>query len=100
MDRLEVHHPVKIHLSYYPHHEQLKKQIYDHLLDYEDKQDHKTNVKATMTEWQLTSSELEKLKDYIIQSLKFLPNELQWGPPGDFEFKNLCLSKLTLKITS
>ena len=89
MDRLEVHHPVKIHLSYYPHHEQLKKQIYDHLLDYEDKQDHKTNVKATMTEWQLTSSELEKLKDYIIKSLKFLPNELQWGPPGDFEFKNL-----------
>ena len=89
MDRLEVHHPVKIHLSYYPHHEQLKKQIYDHLLDYEDKQDHKTNVKATMTEWQLTSSELEKLKDWIIQSLKFLPNELQWGPPGDFEFKNL-----------
>ena len=89
MNQLEVHHPVKIHLSYYPHHEQLKKQIYDHLLDYEDKQDHKTNVKATMTEWQLTSSELEKLKDWIIQSLKFLPNELQWGPPGDFEFKNL-----------
>ena len=40
-----------------------------------------------MTEWQLTSSELEKLKDWIIQSLKFLPNELQWGPPGDFELK-------------
>ena len=89
MDLLEVHHPVKIHLSYYPHHEQLKKQIYDHLLDYEDKQDHKTNVKATMTEWNLTSSELEKLKDCIINSLKSLPNFLRWGPAGDFEFTNL-----------
>ena len=86
---LEVHHPVKIQLSYYPRHEQLKKQIYDHLLHYEDKQDHKTNVKATMTEWQLTSTELEKLKDCIINSFKFLPNDLQWGPSGDFEFTNL-----------
>ena len=42
-----------------------------------------------MTEWNLTSPEIQKLKDYILNSLKELPNTLRWGPAGDFEFKNL-----------
>ena len=86
---LEVHHLVKVHLSYYPHHEQLKKEIYDSLLHYEDKQNHGTNVKATMTEWNLITPEIQKLKDHIINALKELPNTLNWGPPGNFKFKFL-----------
>ena len=87
--RLEVNHLVKVQLSYYPYHEQLKKEVYDSLLNYKDKQDHETNVKATMTEWNLITPEIENLKDYIINSLKELPDALRWGPAGDFKFKYL-----------
>ena len=89
MDPVEVHHLVRIELIPYPNHEQLKKEVYDYFLHYEDKQNHESDVKATMTEWNLTSPELEKLKDYIINSLKILPQNLCWGPAGDFEFTNL-----------
>ena len=88
MKSFDAHHEVRIELILYPRHEQLKKQLYDCLLHYEDKQNHKTNVKAVMTEWNLSSPELEKLKNYIINSLKVLPNHLNWGPSGDFEFTN------------
>ena len=89
MEPLTVQHNVRIELIPYPHHEQLKKEVYDCLLHYEDKQNHETNVKAVMTEWNLTSPEIEKLKNYIINSLKILPENLGWGPSGDFEFTNL-----------
>jgi len=89
MEPLTVQHNVRIELIPYPRHEQLKKEVYDCLLHYEDKQNHETNVKAVMTEWNLTSPEIQKLKDYIIKSLKNLPAQLKWGPSGDFEFKNL-----------
>ena len=86
---ITVKHDVRIELISYPRHEQLKKEVYDCLLHYEDKQNYLTNVKATMTEWNLESPEIEKLKDYIINSLQDLPNDLRWGPPGKFQFKNL-----------
>ena len=54
MEPLSVQHNVRIELIPYPRHEQLKKEVYDALLHYEDKQNHKTNVKAVMTEWNLT----------------------------------------------
>ena len=85
---LIVKHDVRIELVSYPRHEQLKKEVYECLLHYEDKQNHETNVKAVMTEWNLTSPEIQKLKDYIIKSLKVLPESLGWGPSGDFEFRN------------
>jgi len=88
MEPLRVHHDVRVELIPYPRHEQLKKQLYDVLLHYEDKQNHETNVKAVMTEWNLESPEIEALKDYIIKSLKLLPDNIGWGRPGDFEFIN------------
>ena len=88
MKSFDAHHEVRIELILYPRHEQLKKQLYDGLLHYEDKQNHGTNVKAVMTEWNLSSPEIQALKDYIIKSLKVLPESLGWGPPGDFEFRN------------
>ena len=88
MEPLTVQHNVRIELIPYPRHEQLKKEVYECLLHYEDKQNRESNVKAVMTEWNLTSPEIEKLKNYIINSLEDLPNLLRWGPPGDFQFKN------------
>ena len=94
---LIVKHDVRIELVSYPRHEQLKKEVYDSLLNYEDKQNRESNVKAVMTEWNLTSPEIERLKNYIINSLKSLPETqgeleqhhlLRWGPPGNFKFKN------------
>ena len=89
MTSLIVHHEARIELISYHRHEQLKREIYDWLLHYEDKQNHKTNVKAVMTEWNLTSPEIQILKDFIIKSLSHLPENLGWGRPGDFEFQSL-----------
>ena len=89
MNSLIVDHAVRIELISYPYHDQLKKEIYECLLQYKDKQNHETNVKATMTEWNLISPEIQKLKDFIIKSLKNIPLNYRWGPSGDFEFKTL-----------
>jgi len=89
MKSLEVSHLANIELFDYPRHKELKNEIYNTLLNYEDKQNHETNVKATMTEWAIESPEIKKLKEYIINALKDLPNRLKWGRAGDFKFRNV-----------
>ena len=88
MESIKVTQSALIELIPYPRHKELKRQLYDDLLNYKDKQNHTTNVKAVMTEWDIISSEIQYLKDYIIGSLKKLPLRHDWGPGGDFEFKN------------
>ena len=88
MESIKVTQSALIELIPYPRHKELKRQLYDDLLNYKDKQNHTTNVKAVMTEWNIISSEIQYLKDYIIGSLKKLPLRHDWGPGGDFEFKN------------
>lgn len=89
VEQFHVNHPTLIHVVKYTRHEELKKNICDDLLNYADKQGHLTNVKATMTEWNITSPEIEILKDSIINSLKDFPLELNWGPPGEFDVANI-----------
>ena len=88
MKPFKVSHSVGVEFIFYPGHEQLKREIYDWLLHYKDIQKHETNVKATMTEWNIVSPEINQLKDYIIRSLKTLPISIGWGPSWDFKFKN------------
>ena len=87
MNSLIVSNLARVELFSYPYHKQLKKELYESLLQYKDKQNHETNVKATMTEWNLISPGIQKLKDYIIESLENLPPDHDWGHFGNFEFK-------------
>ena len=89
VEQFHVNQPTLIHVVKYTRHEELKKDICDDLLNYADKQGHLTNVKATMTEWNITSPEIEILKKSIIDDLKDFPLELIWGPPGEFDVVNI-----------
>lgn len=55
-------------LDNYNNHIPLKKEICRHLDEYPDCQDKSTNVKATMTEWNITSPQIEILKNYTIDN--------------------------------
>ena len=50
----------------YSRHKQLKEQLIKGLENYQDVQNRETNVKATMTEWNISTSEIEKLKCKIL----------------------------------
>jgi Rps23 Pro-64 3,4-dihydroxylase Tpa1-like proline 4-hydroxylase len=57
----------------YPFAKDLKEELSPMLENYPDKQDRKTNVKATMTEWDIKSPQINKFKVYILNELnKFL----------------------------
>lgn len=52
----------------YINHTSLKEEICGYLDEYPDCQNKSTNVKATMTEWNITSPQIEILKSYIINN--------------------------------
>ena len=89
IEQFSVQHPTTVHVVKYTRNDKLKRELCDALLNYEDKQDHTTNVKATMTEWNISSPEIEILKKSIIEDLKTLPRSLDWGPQGEFDVVNL-----------
>lgn len=66
---LKIPSKSKIFLIDYPHHNDLKNEILIDLETYKDTQNYQTNVKATMTEWNISSPEIEKLKSFIINYL-------------------------------
>ena len=68
--QFSVKQAVNVHVVKYTRHDKLKKELCNSLLNYEDKQHHTTNVKATMTEWNITSPEIEILKNNIISSVQ------------------------------
>ena len=51
MKIIKVQHISEIYEGMYPFHQQLSDELLPILKDYPDKQDKKTNVKATHTEW-------------------------------------------------
>jgi hypothetical protein len=53
----------------YYRHSFLKSEIVSTLESYKDKQNRQTNVKATMTEWNIDSFEITNLKNYILDFL-------------------------------
>jgi hypothetical protein len=67
--KLEIPSKSKIFLVDYPYHNDLKKEILIGLETYKDFQNRQTNVKATMTEWNISSTEIENLKSFIIDYL-------------------------------
>ena len=70
-----------VHVADYPFHNNLKEELVPILENYEDNQDEKsrqyTNVKATMTEWNVTTPQIEKLKKYVENEIyKFFPESV------------------------
>ena len=58
----------------YPFHDKLRDELVSVLENYEDKQRRASNVKANMTEWNITSPQIEKLKKYTVHEIdKFFP---------------------------
>jgi len=56
----------------YPYHKKLKQSTLKFLENYPDVQDRKTNVKAKMTEWNISSPQIEELKEFILSNVNFL----------------------------
>jgi hypothetical protein len=70
MDRhLKVKHCADVFLLNYPKHNDLKKEIVGYLETLIDVQNKQTNVKASMTDWNITSPEILNLKNYIVDFL-------------------------------
>lgn len=65
----EVFHKTKLLiLDDYPNHQKLKSELIETLENYPDVQNKETNVKATMTEWNISSPQIEILKQYILHN--------------------------------
>ena len=69
MIELNVQSNSKVFLVNYQKHFSLKQELLVRLETYKDVQNHSTNVKATMTEWNLNSYEIENLKSFVIDNL-------------------------------
>ena len=54
----------------YPFFSKLKEEIVSILENYSDCQNRKSNVKATMTEWNILSPQIDKFKRYILNEIE------------------------------
>jgi len=59
----------EVHPGHYPFHNELKDELHLLLEEYDDKLDRTSNVKATMTQWNIISPQIEKLQKYILDGL-------------------------------
>jgi len=58
----------------YPFHDKLRDRLVSVLENYPDRQNRASNVKATMTEWNVTTPQIERLKKYVVNEIyKFFP---------------------------
>jgi len=62
----------------YPNHKELKKELISVLENYKDVQNKETNVKATMTEWNISSAQIEYLKMFVLSHA----NKMLWHNPS------------------
>ena len=69
MRKIRVKNYENIFIGEYPFHKQLKDEFVPLLEKYPDKQDRRTNVIATMTEWDwnLENDRLKRLKNNIVE---------------------------------
>ena len=65
----------EVHPGHYPFHNELKDELYLLLEEYDDKLDRTSNVKATMTQWNIISPQIEKLQKYILDGLHKMKSE-------------------------
>lgn len=82
--KIQVPHDAKIlFVDDYPNHFLLKHELIEDLISSKDMQNKLTNVKATMTDWNITSHQIELLKTFAIN--KIYENNLVWHY-ADLEF--------------
>ena len=56
-------------LGHYPFHERLVDELVPLLENYEDKQNRSSNVKATMTEWNITTPRIKSLQKFVMNEI-------------------------------
>jgi hypothetical protein len=69
MRNLTINHYTDVFWINYPRHNFLKEEVVEYLETFVDVQNKQTNVKATMTDWNINSHEISNLKNYIIDFL-------------------------------
>ena len=63
---MKVKHSTEIYIGQYPFHNMLVDEIDPLMKNFSDKQDKRTNVKASMSDWSVSTPQIERLKKYII----------------------------------
>ena len=66
---MKVRSKSDVYIADYPFHDKLRDELVSVLENYEDQQNGTTNVKATMTSWNITSPQIEKLKKYAANEI-------------------------------
>jgi hypothetical protein len=56
---------------HYPYHKELKKEVIEYLKDHTDVQNRETNIKALMTQWNISTPQIERLKEFALSNLRF-----------------------------
>jgi hypothetical protein len=67
---MKVKSEVDVLILHYPYHKELKQEVCHYLKNQKDCQNKSTNVKATMTDWSITTPQIEKLKPFIISNIQ------------------------------
>ena len=81
---IEIKSKSNVHVGEYPFHDKIKSELLLVLEKYLDRQSRDSNVYATMTEWRITSPQIERLKTYVVSELyKYLPNSMIKGENMD-----------------
>ena len=74
---IEIKSKRRVHVGEYPFHDKIKSELLLVLEKYLDRQSRDSNVYATMTEWKITSPQIERLKTYVVSEIyKYLPNSM------------------------
>ena len=74
---IEIKSKSNVHVGEYPFHDKIKSELLLVLEKYLDRQSRDSNVYATMTEWRITSPQIERLKTYVVSEIyKYLPNSM------------------------
>ena len=85
MRQIRVKHYDDVYIGEYPFHKQLKDELVPLLEKYPDVQGRKTNVLATMTEWDWNpeNDRLKRLKNNIIEFVNYNCNKQEMRSLGD-----------------
>ena len=82
---MKIKHITEIYVEDYQFATDMEENLIPLLENYPDKQNRETNVKATMTEWQITHPQIEKLKKYIIYKVKTVFRKFDFNCSVQFE---------------
>ena len=66
---MKIKHNANITVEDYPFHKMMADELVPLLENYEDKQNRTSNVKATMTDWYITTPQIERLRKFILNEI-------------------------------